>query len=139
MMIPIVIGALGTISKGLLKGVEDLEIRGQQETIKITALLRSTRILSRVLESWGDLLSLNLQWKTIRWGWWEKLSRSNIIMHKGLHLRNYIDSMHLGKKEENDSPTLRIASMQQLKCREYNTKSKQRLITAASNKNGNIR
>ena len=60
-----VIGALGTITKGLLKGLEDLEIGGQVETIQTTALLRTARIPRRVLESWGDLLSLNLQWKTI--------------------------------------------------------------------------
>ena len=33
MVIPIVIGALGTVTKGLVQGVEDLEIR-QTETIK---------------------------------------------------------------------------------------------------------
>ena len=31
--IPIVIGALGTVTKGLLKGLEDLEIRGRVKTI----------------------------------------------------------------------------------------------------------
>ena len=31
--IPIVIGALGTVTKGLLKGLEDLEIRGRVDTI----------------------------------------------------------------------------------------------------------
>ena len=64
-MIPIVTGAFGTITKGLLKGLEDLEIGGRVETIQITALLRTARILRWVLEIWGDLLSLNLQWKTI--------------------------------------------------------------------------
>ena len=53
-VIPIVIGALGMILKGGV-GVE---------TIQTTALLRSARILRRVLETWGDLLSLELQWKT---------------------------------------------------------------------------
>ena len=62
---PIVIGALGTITKGLLKGREDLEVGGRVETIQMTALLRTSRILRRVLETWGDLLSLKLQWKTI--------------------------------------------------------------------------
>ena len=61
----IVIDALGTVTKGLLKGMEDLEIGGWVETIKTTALLRTTRILKRVLETWGDLLSLKPQWKTI--------------------------------------------------------------------------
>ena len=64
-IVPIVIGALGTITKGLLKGLEDLEISGRVETIQTTALLRTARILRRVLETWGDLLSLKLQWNTI--------------------------------------------------------------------------
>ena len=34
--------------------LEDLEIRGQEETIQTTAFLRLARILRRVLETWGD-------------------------------------------------------------------------------------
>ena len=56
-VIPIVVGALGTISKGLVKGLEDLKIRGQVENIQTRALLWFTRILSGVLVAWGDLLS----------------------------------------------------------------------------------
>ena len=66
MIVPIVIDALGTITKGLLKDLKDLEVGGRVETIQMTALLRTARILRRVLETWGDLLSLRLQWKTIR-------------------------------------------------------------------------
>ena len=47
-IVPIVIGAFGTITKGLLKGLEDLEVGGQVETIQMTALLRTARILRRV-------------------------------------------------------------------------------------------
>ena len=50
-IIPIVIGAFGTVSKGLLKGLEDLEVGGRVETIQPTTLLRTTRILRRVLET----------------------------------------------------------------------------------------
>ena len=50
-IIPIVIGAFGTVTKGLLKGLEDLEVGGQVETIQTTALLRTARILRRVLET----------------------------------------------------------------------------------------
>ena len=64
-VIPIVIGALGTVAKGLIKELEDLEITGRVETNQTTALSRSARILRRVLETWGDLLSLKLQWKII--------------------------------------------------------------------------
>ena len=60
-IVPIMIGALGTITKGLLKGLEDLEIGRRVETIQKTAWL----ILRRVMETWGDLLSLKLQCKTI--------------------------------------------------------------------------
>ena len=64
-IVPIVIGTLGTITKGLFKGLEDLEVGGRVETIQMTALLRTAKILRRVLETWGLSLSLKLQWKTI--------------------------------------------------------------------------
>ena len=48
-IIPIVIGAFSTITKGLLKGLEDLEVGGRVETIQTTALLKTARILRRVL------------------------------------------------------------------------------------------
>ena len=57
-IVPIVIGALGTITKGLLKGLEDLEVGRRVETNQMTALLRTARILRQVLETWEDLLSL---------------------------------------------------------------------------------
>ena len=72
-IIPIVIGAFGTVNKGLLKGLEDLEVGGRVETNQTTALLKTARILRRFLETWRDLLSLNLQWKTISLRWCEKL------------------------------------------------------------------
>ena len=50
-IIPIVIGAFATVTKGLLKGLEDLEVGGRVETIQTTALLKTTRILRRVLET----------------------------------------------------------------------------------------
>ena len=49
-IIPIVIGAFGTVTKGLLNGLEDLEVSGRVETIQTTALLRTARIPRRVLE-----------------------------------------------------------------------------------------
>ena len=74
-IVPIVIGAFSAINKGLLRGLEDLEVGGRAETIQMTALLRTARILIRVLETWGDLLSLKisvknyqptLMWKTLQ-------------------------------------------------------------------------
>ena len=44
----IVIGALGTKTKGLLKNLENLEVGGRVETIQTTALRRTARILRRV-------------------------------------------------------------------------------------------
>ena len=64
-LIPIVICAFGIVTKGLLKGLEDLEIGRRVASIQTTALLRTARILRRALETWGDLLSLKLQWKTM--------------------------------------------------------------------------
>ena len=50
-IIPIVIGAFGTVTKGFLKGLEDLEVGDRVETIQTTALLKTARILRRVLET----------------------------------------------------------------------------------------
>ena len=50
-IVPIVISALGTVIKELLKGLEDLEVGGRVETIQTTALLRTSKILIRVLET----------------------------------------------------------------------------------------
>ena len=50
-IIPIVIDAFGTVTKGILKGLEDLEVGGRMETIQTTALLKTARILGRVLET----------------------------------------------------------------------------------------
>ena len=49
-VVPIVIGVLGTISKGLIRGLEELEIEGRDEAIQPTALLRSAIILRRIPE-----------------------------------------------------------------------------------------
>ena len=65
--IPIVTGALGTVSKSLEKGLDELEIEVRIETFQITTLLRSTRILRRVLQTCGDLLSLRLHQLALVW------------------------------------------------------------------------
>ena len=49
-IIPIVIGALGTVTKGFVQGLEDLEITEQVEITQNTALLRSARMLRIDLE-----------------------------------------------------------------------------------------
>ena len=50
-IIPIVIGAFGTVTKGLQKGLEDLEVGGRVETIQTTTILKTARILRRVLKT----------------------------------------------------------------------------------------
>ena len=50
-IVPNVIGAFGAITKGLLKGLEDLEVGVRVETIQMTALLRTARILRRISHS----------------------------------------------------------------------------------------
>ena len=55
----IVIGALDTVTKGLVQTLEELEITGRMMTVQTTALLRSARILRRVLETWGDFCHSN--------------------------------------------------------------------------------
>ena len=49
-MIPVVIRALGTVPKSLVK-LEEFEIRGKAETIQTTVLLRSVRKPRRVPET----------------------------------------------------------------------------------------
>ena len=50
-IIPTVIDAFGTVTKGLLKVLEDLEVGDRVETIQTTALLKTAGILRRVLET----------------------------------------------------------------------------------------
>ena len=66
-IILIVIGAFGTVTKGLLKRLEDLEVGGRVETIQTTTLLRTARILRRVQETLTPVKDhqLKLMWKTL--------------------------------------------------------------------------
>ena len=41
----------GAITRALVQTLEDLEIRGREETIQTTGLLKSARILRRVMET----------------------------------------------------------------------------------------
>ena len=50
LLIIIVIGAFGTVTKGMVRGLEELEIGGRAETIQTRILLRLTRILRRIQE-----------------------------------------------------------------------------------------
>ena len=59
-VIPLMVGALGTAFKNLEKRIGELEIRDRIKTVQTTALQRSAKILRRVLEKKGDLLSHRL-------------------------------------------------------------------------------
>ena len=61
---PIEIGSLKTIHNGLVKKLENLEIRGRVETIQTTSLSWLEAILRRILERWIDFLFLRPEWKT---------------------------------------------------------------------------
>ena len=56
-VVPIVVGALGMVPKGLEKRLEELEISGRIKAIQSTAMLRWARILRRVP---GDLMRLGV-------------------------------------------------------------------------------
>ena len=60
-VIPIVIGALCTVTKGLILEPEDLEI-GRVEGYSNYSFIKIGENTKRVLETRGDLLSLKLQW-----------------------------------------------------------------------------
>ena len=58
----IVARALGMVPSGLEKRVSEQEIRGRIEAIQ-TTVLWILGILRSVLETWGDLMSLEPQWR----------------------------------------------------------------------------
>ena len=49
-IIAIVIGAFGSVTKGLLKGLEDFEVGGRMETVE-KYFLKTVKILRRVQET----------------------------------------------------------------------------------------
>ena len=122
-VISIVIGALGTVIKGLIQGFEDLEIRGRVKTIQTIALSRSAESWE-VLKTWGNLLSLKLHWLTLVWkilkgenkAWYPRVDVDRIyVLRKG-------GRGHASNEDNVD------ASIQQLE--DYLEKRKGRLITA---------
>ena len=60
-VIPIVIDALGTVTKGLVKELDNMGIRGRLDIIKTAELLRSDLVQRRVLKTWEDLQLLKFQ------------------------------------------------------------------------------
>ena len=99
------------ILKGLVREKEEFEIEGRAENIQTITLLRSVRILKRVLDTRGDLLSLELKWNTTSQRWCEKFSGSEIIImlcnndNNNNNIGKYIDKYprHLSGSPEFDS------------------------------------
>ena len=58
--IQIVIGALGTVTEGLLRGLEDLEIKEREETIQTTEIGQNTE------KSPGDLKRLAVNQTSVK-------------------------------------------------------------------------
>ena len=71
----IVNGALGTVSQGWERELENLKICQRFQTIRRSVFLWSTKILRNVLVTWGCMLSLSLYWKATGWLWYEKAGR----------------------------------------------------------------
>ena len=67
--------AVGTVHKNMKKNQQkkqkkkttsdELQFKRRIETIRTTALRKSARILRKVLVTWGELLSLRLEWKIV--------------------------------------------------------------------------
>ena len=60
-MVTVVTDALGKVPKCQEIKQGELDIRERIETIQTTVVLKSAKILRRVLETWGDILSLTLK------------------------------------------------------------------------------
>ena len=63
-IVPIVIGAFGTITKGLLKSLEDLEVGGRVETIQMTDSIAENGQNPETSPVKNHLLTLT--WKTLK-------------------------------------------------------------------------
>ena len=79
-VIPIVIDALGTVTKIICKGTGGFGNQRSRDHPNYSALLRSARILRRVLENSGDLLSLRLQGKPSANAGWKNSQKRKIMI-----------------------------------------------------------
>ena len=82
----IVIETFETVSKGFERGLEELEIGGWIGDFQTIDLLKSTRILKKVLETWEDLRSVRY---TTSWSQCWKLARSKIIICLAKRKKNW--------------------------------------------------
>ena len=84
--------------------LEDLEIRGRVETIQITALSKSARLLRRVMETWGDLQSLKLPWKILK-EWHNRMGQKQLHGYFNWQITGncYLDILNQNKRNMNES------------------------------------
>ena len=75
-IIPVFIGSFGALTKGILKALEDLEIRKSSTDHPNYYIIENGQNTGRVLESW-DEQSLKLQWNSISERWCEKINNNN--------------------------------------------------------------
>ena len=107
MELPIVIYALGTIPNGLVKGLEDLEIRGRVETI-LTTVLRSARILRRVLETLSFLFFVLMAYKPLYVIYYQSPpSWRTVVVLFNPWLSSYLSQVYFSKSECNSAPRVR--------------------------------
>ena len=77
-VIPIIVGALGTLPKCLEKELAKMEIRRRIKTLQTTALLRLNSSECSNLRPEETCHHLDYRERT-SWNWWEKLTSSEII------------------------------------------------------------
>ena len=79
-VISIVIGALVTVTKGLFKSLDDLEVGGRVEILQTIALLRTAWISRRVLQTWETCCHSNSIQKL--------LGKTNVKSSQGVNNRS---------------------------------------------------
>ena len=77
MVIPVIVGALGTVPKGLERGLTGLKIMRRIEIIQTTVSLKTATILRRVLEAGEEFLSLTPRKIQLLKGVYKKLAKKD--------------------------------------------------------------
>ena len=92
-MIAIVIDALGTVTKWMIQGLQDLEVRGSLKTIPNYSIINISQTTEECL---GDLGRLSVTWTPVRKQWQMQEGKTQ----KGVNNNN----SSLGFWNANESP-----------------------------------
>ena len=103
-----VIDALGALIKGLVQGLDNLEVRGWVKTIQTIALLRSARILRIVLETWGNFCHSNSTEKPSTNTGVKNSQNNNNKYFTCLYTTDYFQKNKMGGVEGQDEQTTSI-------------------------------